>query len=175
MNRTMPTAPAEERARTLATLAAAGVTTPPRMRPGWHSASGVASLEGWVESLTTRRQMLDAMTPEARARRLEQIEAFPEDLDAPDRQPVSLAYLVPDAAEKDLGQWVDRQYATGRIAAGYALVSVKVPRGGRPAVGPQVNIAISPDMLAQVDAAASTAGVSRSEWVRRAVSNSLRR
>ena len=39
---------------------------------------------------------------------------------------------------------------------------------GRPTVGPQVNIAMSPDMLARIDAAAARAGVSRSEWVRRA-------
>ena len=39
---------------------------------------------------------------------------------------------------------------------------------GRPAIGPQVNIAMSPDMLAAIDAAADKAGVSRSEWVRRA-------
>lgn len=39
---------------------------------------------------------------------------------------------------------------------------------GRPPVGPQVNIAMSPDMLARIDTAAASAGVSRAEWVRRA-------
>ena len=41
--------------------------------------------------------------------------------------------------------------------------------GGRPPVGPQIKIAFPPDLLARVDAAAARDGVSRSEWVRRAV------
>lgn len=41
--------------------------------------------------------------------------------------------------------------------------------GGRPAIGPQIAIAFPPDMLARVDAAARAAGVSRAEWIRRAV------
>ena len=44
---------------------------------------------------------------------------------------------------------------------------------GRPPVGPQVNIAMSPDMLARIDAAAAGAGVSRAEWVRRACAAAL--
>lgn len=46
-------------------------------------------------------------------------------------------------------------------------------RGGRPAVGPQVNIAIQPDILARVDEAARAAHVSRSEWIRRAIVGAL--
>ena len=44
---------------------------------------------------------------------------------------------------------------------------------GRPPVGPQVSIAMSPDMLARIDAAAARAGVSRAEWVRRACAAAL--
>ena len=46
-------------------------------------------------------------------------------------------------------------------------------RGGRPAIGPQVNIAMSPATVARVDTAARAAGVSRSEWIRRAVEAAL--
>ena len=45
--------------------------------------------------------------------------------------------------------------------------------GGRPPVGPQVNIAIQPDILARVDEAARAARVSRSEWIRRAIVGAL--
>ena len=47
-------------------------------------------------------------------------------------------------------------------------------RGGRPAIGPQTTIAFPPDMLARVDAAAAGAGVSRAEWIRRAVVAALK-
>ena len=46
---------------------------------------------------------------------------------------------------------------------------------GRPPIGRQVNFAMSPDMLADIDAAAERDGVSRSEWVRQAVAEKLRR
>ena len=46
-------------------------------------------------------------------------------------------------------------------------------RGGRPPVGPQVNNAIQPDILARVDEAARAAHVSRSEWIRRAIVGAL--
>ena len=42
-------------------------------------------------------------------------------------------------------------------------------RGGRPVVGPQVKMAFPPALLARVDERAAAEGVSRSEWVRRAV------
>lgn len=46
-------------------------------------------------------------------------------------------------------------------------------RGGRPAIGPQINVAISGEMVARIDAAARAAGISRSEWIRRAVEAAL--
>ena len=46
---------------------------------------------------------------------------------------------------------------------------------GRPPIGRQVNFSMSPDMLADIDAAAERDGVSRSEWVRQAVAEKLRR
>ena len=46
-------------------------------------------------------------------------------------------------------------------------------RGGRPPVGPQVNISIQPDVLARVDESARAARVSRSEWIRRAIVGAL--
>ena len=46
-------------------------------------------------------------------------------------------------------------------------------RGGRPPVGPQVKIAIQPDILARVDEAARAAHASRSEWIRRAIVGAL--
>lgn len=46
-------------------------------------------------------------------------------------------------------------------------------RGGRPAVGPQVSVALPPDVIARVDDAARDAEVSRSEWIRRAIAAAL--
>ena len=46
-------------------------------------------------------------------------------------------------------------------------------RGGRPAIGPQINVAISPEMVARIDDAARDAEVSRSEWIRRAIAAAL--
>ena len=40
---------------------------------------------------------------------------------------------------------------------------------GRPAIGAQIKIAMDPDTVARVDAAATTEGISRAEWIRRAV------
>ena len=45
--------------------------------------------------------------------------------------------------------------------------------GGRPAIGPQINVAISPETVARVDAAARKAGINRSEWIRRAIESAL--
>lgn len=39
---------------------------------------------------------------------------------------------------------------------------------GRPAIGDQIKIAFPPDLLASIDTAADEAGISRSEWIRRA-------
>jgi hypothetical protein len=46
-------------------------------------------------------------------------------------------------------------------------------RGGRPAIGPQINVAISPATVARIDAAARVDGIGRSEWIRRAVEAAL--
>ena len=46
-------------------------------------------------------------------------------------------------------------------------------RGGRPPIGPQINVAISPKAVARVDAAARAVGISRSEWIRRAIEAAL--
>ena len=45
--------------------------------------------------------------------------------------------------------------------------------GGRPVIGPQINVAIPPETVARVDTAARAAGISRSEWIRRAVEAAL--
>lgn len=47
------------------------------------------------------------------------------------------------------------------------------PRMGRPAIGPTIKIAVEPEALTQVDEAADRAGVSRAEWVRRAIDKAL--
>ena len=54
-----------------------------------------------------------------------------------------------------------------------ATDSARPSRGGRPAIGPQINVAIPPETVARVDAAARKAGISRSEWIRRAVEAAL--
>ena len=129
LGRVYPERPSAERDMTLATLAAAGITAPPRMAEGYRSHSRpLGSVEGWAVSLLTRRQMLDAMTPERRERKLEEAAAFGIDLDEHDRQPVRLAYLLPTARETEVGQWVDRQYASGRLAEGYYLAEVSRPQ-----------------------------------------------
>ena len=46
-------------------------------------------------------------------------------------------------------------------------------RGGRPPIGPQINVAVAPATVARIDAAARAAGISRSEWIRRAVEAAL--
>lgn len=47
-------------------------------------------------------------------------------------------------------------------------------RGGRPPVGDAVKVKLPPDLLASIDTAADIAGISRSEWIRRACSTELR-
>lgn len=44
---------------------------------------------------------------------------------------------------------------------------------GRPAIGDPVQFRLEPALLAQVDASATTAGVSRAEWIRRAIQAAL--
>lgn len=48
-----------------------------------------------------------------------------------------------------------------------------VNRGGRPAIGDAVKIKLPADMLAAIDANAGRAGISRSEWIRRACAAAL--
>lgn len=117
--------PSPERAETLATLIRAGIVEAPRMKGEWRLGRQLAAIDGTVESTLTRREMLKSRSAEARARALEEAAAFGIDLDEQDRQWVRLPYLLPDAAESSLDQWVDRQYALGRIAPGYRLVKVE--------------------------------------------------
>jgi hypothetical protein len=44
---------------------------------------------------------------------------------------------------------------------------------GRPAIGPQIAVAMDPLMLAWIDTAAAADGISRSEWIRRACAAAL--
>jgi predicted DNA-binding transcriptional regulator AlpA len=117
--------PTPERTRTLDTLTRAGVTDAPRMKGEWRYGRQLAAIDGSVESTLTRRQMLEGLPPLRRERKLEEAAAFGISLDERDRQFVRLPYLLPDAAEETLGQWVDRQYALGRIAEGYSLIKVE--------------------------------------------------
>ena len=74
----------------------------------------------------------------------------------------------------DRGEWETR--TTERNAMEWPEerpVVRMIGKPGRPPVGPQVSIAMSPDMLARIDAAAARAGVSRAEWVRRACAAAL--
>ncbi|WP_372344679.1 CopG family transcriptional regulator [Streptomyces sp. KL116D] len=47
------------------------------------------------------------------------------------------------------------------------------PRGGRPAIGPAINVAYPEELLERVDAAAKADKVSRAEWLRRAAEKAL--
>lgn len=40
------------------------------------------------------------------------------------------------------------------------------PQGGRPKIGPAINVAYQPDLLKRIDAAARRAGMPRAEWLR---------
>ena len=42
-------------------------------------------------------------------------------------------------------------------------------RPGRPAIGPAFSLRLPADMLARIDADAERKGISRAEWIRRAV------
>jgi len=48
-----------------------------------------------------------------------------------------------------------------------------VTRTGRPAIGEQISVSMPLDLLAQIDAAAKAAGISRSGWIRRACVDQL--
>lgn len=163
-----------ERERTIETLIEAGYAAAPQMGRRWREGQPWVYLEGWAESTATRREMLEALNAERRARLESDLRMYPQDLEAHDRQPVRLAMRRPTDRILDLPSWVDAEYRAGRIAEGYALVSVR-GRGGRPVVGGQVSVAVPPEVLARVDAAASLGGVSRPEWIRQAIAERLER
>lgn len=48
-------------------------------------------------------------------------------------------------------------------------------RKGRPVIGDAINIRFPAGLLAQIDAAATAAGITRSEWIRTACTEDLRR
>lgn len=78
------------------------------------------------------------------------------------------------AREWAAGEWEPSQSdgwepVRHKESAGMREVSAYPGRPGRPRVGAQVNIAIQPEVLARVDARAAAGGISRSEWIRRAV------
>lgn len=47
------------------------------------------------------------------------------------------------------------------------------PKGGRPAVGPTINVAYPPELLKRIEAAAADAGMSRAAWLRDAAEKAL--
>ena len=49
----------------------------------------------------------------------------------------------------------------------------RTAKGGRPAIGEPINIRLPADMLARIDAAAQTEGITRSEWMRQALAERL--
>ena len=48
-------------------------------------------------------------------------------------------------------------------------------RKGRPVIGDAINIRFPAGLLAQIDAAATAAGITRSEWIRTACTERLER
>ena len=83
--------------------------------------------------------------------------------------PDSYRYLTDDEARDWLMRTGEHEEAVQRHFG-----EPEEERGpGRPAIGAQVKIAMDPAILAAVDAAAESAGLSRSEWVRRAVAAAL--
>ncbi|MEU3283286.1 hypothetical protein [Streptomyces antibioticus] len=47
------------------------------------------------------------------------------------------------------------------------------PKGGRPAIGPTLNVAYPTALVARIDAAAAAAGMSRAAWLRKAAEDAL--
>lgn len=47
------------------------------------------------------------------------------------------------------------------------------PKGGRPAVGPTINVAYPRELLDKIEAAAKTAGMSRAAWLRKAAEDAV--
>ena len=165
------TAPEPERSKTVAVLREAGWTVPPRMTESWRRDTPISEVTGVAQSTLTRRQIADA---DEHPERLHEIAAaYGLDLDAPDVQSVRLAYLDPEASEETIEEFVDRQYGTGRIAAGYYLTSAH-RRSGRPRTSrTPVTVRLDDDVLDRVDAAAERAGLGRIEWIRQVVDEAL--
>jgi hypothetical protein len=51
--------------------------------------------------------------------------------------------------------------------------SVPEPKGGRPPVGPTINVAYPRDLLDKIDAAAGTSGMSRAAWLRKIAADAV--
>lgn len=117
----------DERVRTLKTLLEAGFTTPPRYHARWRSDMVHLGIDGWADSVLTRRELLQALSPERRERQLEKWEVYSVDLDASDCQPVRLPYLR-HHDPLDLIGWIDRCHKNQHIAEGYYLSKVWHPR-----------------------------------------------
>lgn len=78
-------------------------------------------------------------------------------------------------SEADATQWLlDQGYSNGQVAeiTGETIEEERVPPG-RPPIGRIVNVRMDEGMITQIEAAAQDAGVSRAEWVRRAVTAAL--
>ena len=89
------------------------------------------------------------------------------------RQPSNLSRTrVSDLAAPRMGRRLTaKNVASSRLARKLDLMPSVVPaprRGGRPTVGPKVQLNFPPELLARVDAAAARSGVTRSEMIRRA-------
>lgn len=62
------------------------------------------------------------------------------------------------------------EYAEGFERARQEVIGAK---GGRPEIGPAFSLRFQPELLAAVDAAADSMGISRAEWIRRAALGAL--
>ena len=83
-----------------------------------------------------------------------------------------MSYIDADTAREWL---IHNEYSEDAIeAATGEVVPEEPPVMGRPEIGPQVKVRMPVDLIARVDEFADEAGVSRSEWVRRAVEAAAR-
>ena len=77
------------------------------------------------------------------------------------------------AGEDEAREWLVRsEYPDADIEA--ATGDPMPAEMGRPEIGPQIKVRLSPETLARVDEMASTAGVSRSAWVRATIEGAVR-
>lgn len=82
-------------------------------------------------------------------------------------------YFIDNDQARD---WLTRnEYSSERVdeILGEDLEDESGPRMGRPTIGPTIKVAVDPEALTRVDEAADRAGVSRAEWVRRAIDKAL--